>query len=185
MARTKLEINKAEFQKVVTDLEAKQTFENPSALWKAVEASDWAKALQPRALTAAVAYVRAKELGIVVKTAPGKRGIQSGPIGGGVPRVRVPRSKKMKAFAETFAKLRKMTPKRYLPLIDKAEKGSKNACIKLKCLECSNWQSTEVKHCVIIDCPLYPIRPFQGKADADEAGTENAANEAAESAANP
>jgi len=166
MARTKLEISKDEFQKVVTDLEAKQTFENPSALWKAVEGSDWAKNLKPRALTAAVAYVRAKELGIVYKTPPGKRGI--GPVGGGVPRVRVPRSKKMKAFAETFAKLRKMTPKRYLPLIDKAEKGSAKACIKLKCLECSAWQSTEVKQCVIIDCPLYPIRPFQGKADVEE-----------------
>lgn len=174
MARTKLEINKGEFQKVVTDLETKQTFENPSALWKAVEASDWAKALQPRPLTAAVAYVRAKELGLVVKTPAGKRGIQSGPVGGGVPRVRVPRSKKMKAFAETFAKLRKETPKRYLPLVDKAEKGSAKACIKLKCLECSAWQSSEIKHCVIISCPLYPIRPFQGKADVeDETGKEN------------
>lgn len=163
MARTKLEINKVEFQKVVTDLEASQNFENPSTLWKAVEASDWGKTLQPRPMTAAVAYVRAKELGIIYKTQPGKRGIQSGPIGGGVPRVRVPRSKKMKAFAETFAKLRKSTPKRYLPLVDKAEKGSAKACLKLKCLECSNWQSSEVKQCVIIDCPLFPIRPFQGK----------------------
>lgn len=168
MARTKLEINKVEFQKVVTDLEASQNFENPSALWKAVEASDWGKALQPRPMTAAVAYVRAKELGIIYKTQPGKRGIQSGPIGGGVPRVRVPRSKKMKAFAETFAKLRKSTPKRYLPLVDKAEKGSAKACLKLKCLECSNWQSSEVKQCVIIDCPLYPIRPFQGKVEIEE-----------------
>ena len=168
MARTKLEISKYDFQKVVTDLEASQTFENPSALWKAVEASDWAKGLQPRPLTAAVAYARAKELGIVVKTQPGKRGIQGGPIGGGIPRVRVPRSKKMKAFAETFAKLRKATPKRYLPLVDKAEKGSAKACIKLKCLECSAWQSSEVKQCIIDHCPLFPIRPFQGKADVEE-----------------
>lgn len=174
MARTKLEISKADFQKVVTDLEASQTFENPSVLWKAVEASDWGKNLKPRALTAAVAYVRAKELGIVYKTPAGKRGIQGGPIGGGVPRVRVPRAKKMKAFADTFASLRKSTPKRYLPLVDKAEKGSKNACIKLKCLECSNWQSTEVKHCVITGCPMYPIRPFQGKADVEEAVAEPA-----------
>jgi hypothetical protein len=176
MARTKLEINKAEFQKVVTDLEAAQTFENPSALWKAVEASDWAKGLQPRALTAAVAYVRAKELGVVVKTAPGKRGNPGVAIGGGVPRVRVPRSKKMKAFAETFVKMRKATPKRYLPLVDKAEKGSAKACIKLKCLECSAWQSTEVKHCVIDHCPLYPIRPFQGKGKEGEPEAEEVPN---------
>ena len=160
MARTKLEINKDEFQKVVNDLETSQTFENPSMLWKAVEASDWAKSLQPRPLTAAVAYARSKELGITIKTQPGKRGAA---VANGVPRVRVPRSKKMKAFKETFERLRKETPKRFLPLVDKAEKGSAKACIKLKCLECSNWQSVEVKCCEIINCPLYPIRPFQGK----------------------
>ena len=164
MARTKLEISKDDFQKVVNDLESKQVFENPSLLWKAVEASDWAKALQPRPLTAAVAYARAKELGVTYKALPGKRGAV---IGNGVPRVRIPRSKKMKAFVETFALLRKMTPKRFLPLVDKAEKGSAKACVKLKCLECSNWQSSEVKQCVIIDCPLYPIRPFQTKGDVD------------------
>ncbi len=170
MARTKLEINKDEFQKVVTDLEAAQTFENPSVLWKAVEATEWAKGLKPRALTAAVAYVRAKELGIVIKTLPGKRGNPGGGgLVGGAPRVRVPRSTKMKAFGETFAKMRKETPERFRPLVDKAEKtGSMKACIKLKCLECSAWQPSEVRQCVIIDCPLYPIRPFQGKGKIEE-----------------
>ena len=165
MARTKLEIDKVAFQKVVSDLETAKTFDNPSALWKAVEESEWAKGLQPRPLTAAVAYARAKELGIVVKTPPGKRGNPGAAVANGVPRVRVPRSKKMKAFAETFAKLRKETPTRFLPLVDKAEKGSAKACIKLKCLECSNWERIEVKECVIINCPLYPIRPFQTKVE--------------------
>jgi hypothetical protein len=161
LARVKLEINKEEFQKVVTDLEASQTFENPSALWKAVEKSEWSQNLQPRPITAAVAYVRAKELGIKYNTQPGKRGTMPA---GAHRAPRVPRSKKMKAFAETFSKLRKMSPKRFLPLVDKAQKGSAKACIKLKCLECSNWDSKEVKLCVIKDCPLFPIRPFQEKA---------------------
>lgn len=163
MAKTKLEINKDEFQKVVTDLENAQTFDNPSKLWKAVEATDWAKNLKPRALTAAVAYARAKELGINIKTQPGKRGNPGGLVGG-APRVRVPRSTKMKAFAASFVRMRKSTPERFRPLVDKLEKsGSLKACIKLKCLECSNWQPGEVKECVITDCPLFPIRPFQGK----------------------
>jgi len=164
MARTKLEINKDEFQKVVNELESNQTFENPSMLWKAVEASDWGKGLKPRALTAAVAYVRAKELGIIYKTQPGKRG--PGVFPGGVPRgVRVPRSTKMKAFANSFERMRKETPERFIPMVNKAEKGSAKACIKLKCLECANWQPAEVKHCHIISCPLFPLRPFQGKKD--------------------
>lgn len=160
MAKARLEIDKAEFQKVVSDLESSQTFINPSALWKAVEATDWSKGLKPRPLTAAVAYVRAKELGIVIKTLPGKRGLPSGPRGTGV---RVPRSKKMEAFGESFKEMRADTPKVYLPLIDKAEKGSLRACIKLKCLECSGWQSSEIRNCNIVGCSLYPIRPFQGK----------------------
>ncbi len=170
MARTKLEINKGEFQKVVTDLEAAQTFENPSALWKAVEQSDWGKNMQPRPLTAAVAYQRAKELGIVYKTQPGKRGNPGGLGGGGVPRNRTPRSAKMKAFAETFKRLKLETPKRFLPIVQKAQKGSAKACIKLKCLECSNWDSKEVKLCNITNCPLYPIRPFQGKVEVPNDG---------------
>lgn len=163
MAKAKLEIDKVAFQKVVTDLEAATTFDSPSALWKAVENSEWAKALQPRPLTAAVAYARAKELGIVYKTQPGKPGGKNG-LSGGNPN-RTSRGTKMKAFAETFKRLKLETPKRFLPIVQKAQKGSAKACIKLKCLECSNWDSKEVKLCNIINCPLYPIRPFQPRAN--------------------
>jgi hypothetical protein len=54
-----------------------------------------------------------------------------------------------------------------LPMIDKAEAGSVPAAIKLACLDCSGWQRQEVRDCVIVGCPLYPHRPFQGKADAE------------------
>lgn len=160
MARTKLEINKEEFQAVVTELEKNQEFRNPSALWKAVENTLWARSQKPRPMTASVAYMRAKELGITYKVVPSKRADFGGKKG-----PRTPRIKKMKAFAPSFAKMRLCTPERYLPLVDKAEQGSKMACIKLKCLECSAWQGSEVRRCVITHCPLFPIRPFQGKKD--------------------
>ena len=172
MARTKLEINKEEFQAVVTELEKNQEFRNPSALWKAVENTEWARSQKPRPMTAAVAYVRAKELGITYKVVPGKRGFDGKRTG-----PRTPRIKKMKAFAPSFAKMRLSTPERYLPLVDKAEKGSKMACIKLKCLECSAWQGSEVRQCVIIHCPLYPIRPFQGKREVVEESVESNIND--------
>ena len=54
----KLEIDRDEFQRTVTDLESRHTFPNPTALWKALEATDWAKAQQPRPLTASVASKR-------------------------------------------------------------------------------------------------------------------------------
>lgn len=66
--RQKLEINKDEFQQVVNDLEDNQTFDKLGDLWKAVEETDWAKGLEPRPLTAQVAYQRANELGIVTQT---------------------------------------------------------------------------------------------------------------------
>ena len=161
MARTKLEISKADFQKVVTDLEAAEQFVNPSALWKAVEDSDWAKGLLPRPMKAAVAYMRAKELGIIYKTQPGKRG--NGGLGTGPRGPRTPRSQKMKKYGKSFAIMKQEIPERFAPVIARFEKGSSKAAIKLKCLECSGYQPVEIKLCTCVGCPLYPIRPFQGK----------------------
>ena len=30
--------------------------------------------------------------------------------------------------------------------------------IRTKCQECSNFQPSEIRNCVITDCPLYPFR---------------------------
>ena len=30
--------------------------------------------------------------------------------------------------------------------------------IRAKCQECSNYQPSEIRHCVITDCPIYPFR---------------------------
>lgn len=166
MARTKLELNKAEFQKIVTDLELQQVFPNPSHLWKAVEATDWAKGQKPRPLTAAVCYQRAKELGIVVSTVSGKRvgGVmspeQKEAMAAGR-KGRRPRAEKMKLFSESFAEMRKGTPSRFLPLVDQAEKGSLRAAIKLQCLGCTCFTPSEIKNCGITGCPLFPHRPYQ------------------------
>lgn len=39
--------------------------------------------------------------------------------------------------------------------------------IKAKCLDCCGYQRMEVKYCRATACPLWPIRPYQGK-DGDE-----------------
>lgn len=74
---------------------------------------------------------------------------------------RTSRRDKMKAYSDTFDKMRRTYPRMALPIIDQAEKGSLPAAIKLMCLDCSNWVRTEVRDCVIAGCPLYPHRPFQ------------------------
>lgn len=77
-------------------------------------------------------------------------------------RARPTQRQKMAAYAETFAQMRKNFPRFALPIIDKAEAGSKTAAIKLNCLECSGWQRKEVRDCRDTGCPFYPQRPYQG-----------------------
>ena len=135
----KLEVDRDQLQRVVTDLESKRTFPNPSALWKAVEETEWAKAYQPRPVTSSIAYKQAKDLGIQYKTRPAKRGLinlteEQRAAMQAARKNRKPRSEKMKAFARTFDELRKEVPERYLPLVDQAAKGSLRAAMKLNCL---------------------------------------------------
>jgi hypothetical protein len=37
--------------------------------------------------------------------------------------------------------------------------------IRLKCLDCSNYQYTEVRLCPVTDCPLWPYRYGRGYED--------------------
>lgn len=72
--KSKLIIDKVEFQKQVDTLEANQTFDTLGEFWQALEETDWAKNHSPRPLTAAVAIARAKEFGITHKTTSSGRG---------------------------------------------------------------------------------------------------------------
>lgn len=176
MARTKLEIDPKEFQAVVNQLEEDHDFRNPSELWLAVEKTEWAKQQKPRALTVSVAASRAKELGIVTKAKPGKRGRLPGSGGfpAGVTRAaRVPKAEKLAKSSgaqESFDRIRKMTPERFLPLVDRMEKGSRSASVKLMCLQCCGFEVKEVKLCVSKSCPLWIFRPYQ-KIDMDKLDT--------------
>lgn len=44
--------------------------------------------------------------------------------------------------------------------------------IRLKCYDCSSYQSNEVRECLVTNCPLYPFRlgknPFRKKELSDE-----------------
>lgn len=166
MPRLKIQINEAEFRREVEKLESQREFANHSELWKALEQTDWAKAQQPHPLTAAVAYLRAREFGVVTKTKPGKRGLsreQMQGIQGGQRGQRSSRATKMTAFTDTFSAMRKEYPTSFLPLVRRAQKGSLRAAITLKCLECSAFQRGEARQCVVASCSLYPHRPGAGK----------------------
>ena len=55
----------------------------------------------------------------------------------------------------------------------KAMKGrSLRAAVNAKCLDCSCWQRTEVRDCPVVNCPLYPYRPYQAKGSKENRPTE-------------
>ena len=45
---------------------------------------------------------------------------------------------------------------------------NRRKAIRERCLNCSCWVPSEVKHCTFADCPLYPFRNGQGKQNAKQ-----------------
>src|SRR5688572_17951971 len=79
--RKAIAVTKEELRDMVHRLEDDQPdkkYPSRSALWKAVEASDWAKSRQPRPLTSQVAMLLAREYKIDIATPIGKRGREKG-----------------------------------------------------------------------------------------------------------
>lgn len=71
-----------------------------------------------------------------------------------------------------IAQARKDIPKfakRHLPVVDDLAAGSMKAAIKLKCLECCNYNTAEIRECESDGCGLWLFRPYK-KGDAVEAG---------------
>ncbi len=61
----------------------------------------------------------------------------------------------------------------YRKLWDKAiAKESMRAAINSKCLDCSNWQATQIKDCSAPNCPLYEYRPSESNLARQEGHTE-------------
>ena len=40
----------------------------------------------------------------------------------------------------------------------------RSTAIRVKCLQCCNYQREEIKVCTVITCALHPVRPYQDKA---------------------
>lgn len=155
--RKPLVLDKAEFQRAVTDLETSQTFPNRTLLWKSVEESAWAKALLPRPLTAQVALLKADEMQILIQTPKGKRGRSKGdgPVLGG--------GRKKKSFSLPMLESGVPVEERagLEKTLQRAANGSLKARIKLNCLNCTNWQKKEVSLCETRNCPLWDVRPYK------------------------
>lgn len=163
MSRKTIELDKSLVEKIIADLESKKDYENRSSLYDDVVA-ELVKNHGYKPFSSATIYLRVKTWGIEPKTKGGKRGNLTGNIdalkkwregGGESTQRKVDDTTPLIQFFTSFEK------GKYLKLAKAIKRGSIKAAVKLKCLECANYQIEEIKHCQCFDCPLYPIRPYK------------------------
>lgn len=157
--RPGIELDKVEFQNVVSDIEKKLSPANRSQLWKFVEASDWAMTRKPRPLSAQVAMLKADKLGLIITTPKGTKGKQKGcspPTNAGKRKVHAFPLEMVEAVKKEYAPLGEKTVQNLLA-------GKLKAAIKAKCWDCSGRSKKEVSLCTNYICSLWPIRPWREK----------------------
>jgi hypothetical protein len=73
-------------------------------------------------------------------------------------------------------KLQESVPDRFRDVYLRATQGkSKATAMRVYCIECSGWSTSEVKRCVVLHCPMWAVRPYQpGEGEAPEANEDSA-----------
>lgn len=70
-----------------------------------------------------------------------------------------------KAEKGVFSSYLKLVPKKHQWSLYQIYKGknSMKLAIKMKCLDCAQFQRDEIRHCAVQTCPLHNFRPYQQK----------------------
>ena len=165
MGRKTIEINLDMLRETIQAVEASGPLGNLSALYTQVS-----ELLISRGEVNAnpqLVMLRINKLGIPVKTQKGKRGRQPGHV---VDLGTIPSRGRRKMSDPNYNALLASGPsggkgqvskQSYKSLLGKARTGSLKAVIRLKCLECADYQREEIRLCGCLSCPLYSIRPFK------------------------
>lgn len=153
MGRVKIEIDKSALVAVINKLESAKKFDNRSQLFNAVS--------EEMNISASLVMLRIKEFNIELKTPVGKRGRAKGTVISDSQKKAMQEGRKNKAkIIVNVDSLRKNFPENYTGLLNKLETGSLAAAIKAKCLDCTNFQTVEIKNCQCVACPLFSFRPY-------------------------
>lgn len=160
MGRVKIEIDQTIFLSKIKELEATQSFTNISGLCTAFENTEWAV---KNGVTGPVCRSRLKEFNLLdkINTKPGKRGRQPGQILSDSHKQKLQAGREKTVDESYLKRMKKIVPTRFHNVVVKAAKGNKSAAVKLKCLDCADYQTNEVKGCTVCGCPLYHIRPYK------------------------
>lgn len=169
MARSSTEVDMIRLKNVFLQMDGK--FDNRGDLWVAI--SHYYNQNLPTSLkeiSFSIAKSRIESAEWNIKTPKGKRGRSDVYLSrNGTKRTsRKDKFQNNPVIKDSLKLMLASTPQRGETVALKIIDGSANAAIKLKCLECSNYQTLEVKHCQIPSCSLYAFRPYQGKNDIQE-----------------
>lgn len=172
--RKTIEFDIPTIQKLIMLAEEKNTYSGRDPLYNEVVRL-YKESGAPNAdrLTPILVYQRVKKFNLEVKTAPGKRGRAKGegfPARRTTPTTSPAKSahiQKLRRFVinEGYPHTKdknKPAHVRAIKLVDKVARGSMKAAIRLKCLECANFDREEIKNCQCGDtCSLWSLRPYQ------------------------
>lgn len=156
-------VTREELQNTLIAVEWDGPFASRTALWEAVEKTDWAKKLN---LSAQVAMMKAKALHnvqpLLINTPIGQRGKVKGCIN-------TNQGKRTKKTSLNVVELNTVFGKKYPKAVKRVvEQRSRQAAIKLMCLDCSTGGKKEIALCAIKRCPLWSFRPYQGSYKSEE-----------------
>jgi len=161
--RKPIEYDKTAIQASIRELEKNGPLRNRSELWAALATRH----------SVSVATIAKWANGLEIQTPLGRRGGEGGDFG---------RSKGIKPRAAKTRKGMSEAAGLYilnnLPsyttdqvrakvnlLVNKAQAGSAKAALQLRCLDCVNYQTEEMRECGQENsCSLYHLRPYKGKA---------------------
>jgi len=172
MSRRTIPVDKQKLIDAISVCEADGPLKNQSALFLATT-EEYNKTADEK-ITNSVAAGRVREWKLEIKTPKGKigRGPMTDEEKAAMKANRRSRSEKFSANAAVVAAhegLRKETPERFLPIVERVCGGSMAQAVKLKCLECSAYMTSEVRQCPVTACALWAFRPYQGAVEPEEA----------------
>ena len=90
------------------------------------------------------------------------------------PRVKPPRQYPAEHVQEVEQYLERSVPEKHRIATERALRGqmSRSTAIRVKCLQCCCYDREEVRHCAVLTCALWPVRPYAEHGPRAEEGEE-------------
>jgi hypothetical protein len=161
MTRTPTPIDKSSLLAILAEIDGSKICTNRSSLFQKV--ADKYNGQHSQQISASLVYLRVSQWKVELSTPVGKKGrIKGFKIEG--KSNKVSRSVKFannSQIKSSLCQIRGIVPERFQPVVNRVVQGSMKAAVNLKCLDCCDYQTMEVKLCECQDCSLWPFRPYQ------------------------